>query len=194
MWYSANMSKSKLVVVITAAVVIVGWFGWWAYKTEVLIQNVTDFLTCEQAGYPIMESYPRQCRTSDGENFIELVAVGIPDLTSVQENIVVDGLKPGTRVFDSFVVFGKARGNWFFEASFPIKLLDENGTVLAQAVAQAQGDWMTTEFVPFSAPLTFSAPIGSALILVLQKDNPSGLPEHDAELRIPLIVSRPLYK
>jgi spore germination protein GerM len=52
--------------------------------------------------------------------------------------------------------------------------------------AQAQGDWMTTNFVPFSSTLTFSTPTTPTGILVLQKDNPSGLPENDAEIRIPV--------
>ncbi|NJK77742.1 MAG: hypothetical protein HC944_01515 [Nanoarchaeota archaeon] len=32
---------------------------------------ITSFEECESAGNPIMESYPRQCRTPDGENFVE---------------------------------------------------------------------------------------------------------------------------
>ncbi len=33
--------------------------------------NVTNFEECAKAGYPVMESYPRQCRTPDGKNFVE---------------------------------------------------------------------------------------------------------------------------
>lgn len=33
--------------------------------------KVTSFEECVQAGYPVMESYPRQCRTSKGEIFTE---------------------------------------------------------------------------------------------------------------------------
>jgi hypothetical protein len=32
---------------------------------------VTSFIECEEAGYPVMESYPRQCRSADGTLFIE---------------------------------------------------------------------------------------------------------------------------
>ncbi len=35
--------------------------------------NVTNFDECVAAGYPVMESYPRQCRTPEGENFVEEV-------------------------------------------------------------------------------------------------------------------------
>ncbi|NOZ76363.1 MAG: hypothetical protein GXO65_01500 [Euryarchaeota archaeon] len=35
--------------------------------------NITSFQECVQAGYPVMESYPRQCRTPDGRTFVEEV-------------------------------------------------------------------------------------------------------------------------
>ena len=87
------------------------------------------------------------------------------------------------------VVTGQARGIWYFEASFPVKLLDGNGAVLAQAPAQAQGEWMTTEFVPFRATLTFTRPTTATGTLMLQKDNASGLPKHDDSISIPVNFS-----
>lgn len=35
--------------------------------------NVTNFEECAAAGNPVMESYPRQCRTPDGQLFVEEV-------------------------------------------------------------------------------------------------------------------------
>jgi hypothetical protein len=83
-------------------------------------------------------------------------------------------------------VTGEARGTWYFEATFPIKLLDSNGNVLVQSHGQAQGGWMTNEFVPFTAQLNFAAPMTETGSLVLEKDNPSGLPEHDDSIIIPV--------
>jgi hypothetical protein len=83
-------------------------------------------------------------------------------------------------------VSGEARGNWYFEASFPIRVLDANGRELGVGVAQAQGDWMTTDFVPFSVKVNFSTPTTPTGTIVLEKDNPSGLPEHDAQVRVPV--------
>ena len=37
---------------------------------------------------------------------------------------------------------------------------------------------------PLSATLTFSSPASRTGTLILAKDNPSGLPEHAAELRV----------
>jgi|RhiMetdeSRZDD1v2_1073273.scaffolds.fasta_scaffold1231981_2 immunoglobulin-like protein involved in spore germination len=81
---------------------------------------------------------------------------------------------------------GRARGPWFFEASFPVYLLDAGGDTVAMIPATAQGEWMTREFVPFKATLTFTPPASPTGTLVLAKDNPSGLPEHAAELRVPI--------
>ena len=49
---------------------------------------------------------------------------------------------------------GQARGGWYFEANFPVLLLDANGQLLTQHYAQAKGQWMTKSFVPFNGKLT----------------------------------------
>lgn len=89
-------------------------------------------------------------------------------------------------VTSPLTVSGEARGNWYFEASFPVILIAGTGDTLVVKPAQAQGEWMTTNFVPFSLTLDFTAPAAPAGTLILKKDNPSGLPEHDNELRIPV--------
>ena len=68
--------------------------------------------------------------------------------------IKVDSPQPNQEMQSPFVVKGQARGTWFFEATFPVKLLDENGVVIKQTFAQAKGDWMTESFVPFESVLT----------------------------------------
>jgi hypothetical protein len=92
------------------------------------------------------------------------------------------------------VVTGEARGTWYFEATFPLALLDAQGNTLANGYAQAEGEWMTEDFVPFRAELTFTAPAAAtetAGTLVLQKANPSDLPEHAAEVRVPVRLPAP---
>lgn len=101
--------------------------------------------------------------------------------------IEVSSPTQGAQITSPLTVTGRARGNWYFEASFPIELKDSNDIVIATAVAQAQGDWMTVDFVPFSATITFpSQPAGSTGKLVLHKDNPSGEPQNAASLVIPI--------
>lgn len=103
--------------------------------------------------------------------------------------IVVDAPRMGDHISSPLTVTGRARGPWYFEASFPIELLDENGNKipLDPPYATARGDWMTAEFVPFSAIVTFNPPpAGRRGTLILRKDNPSGMLEHDRALEIPV--------
>jgi hypothetical protein len=37
---------------------------------EPVVSTITTFEECKNAGYPIMESYPEQCRTPEGQNFV----------------------------------------------------------------------------------------------------------------------------
>lgn len=89
----------------------------------------------------------------------------------------------------AFTVTGHARGPWFFEASFPVEVRDPQNNVIGRGIAQADGEWMTTEFVPFTAPITMTPGtyVGPA-VLVLIKDNPSGLPEHDDSVSFPIVI------
>lgn len=101
--------------------------------------------------------------------------------------IVADSPKPGDVVTSPLVVTGRARGTWYFEASFPVKLLDSNGKVLASGPASAETDWMTTDFVPFKITLDFPTPSTSTGTIELHNDNPSGLPEREDQLDIPVV-------
>src|SRR5687767_13755796 len=95
--------------------------------------------------------------------------------------------QPGDAVSSPLIVTGEARGNWYFEASFPVTLLDANGNVVVQHYAQAEEEWMTTEFVPFRAVIEFAQPPSTPTgTLVLAKDNPSGEARFDDEIRIPV--------
>ena len=141
-----------------------------------------NFADCAARGNPVMESYPRQCRVPNGETFIEDIGNAIEKSDLIRVNT------PGPNYFiaSPLLIDGEARGYWFFEATFPIKLLDGNGNIIAQHYAQAQDEWMTEDFVPFTAELDFISPDTKKGILVLEKDNPSGLSEYADELIIPV--------
>jgi hypothetical protein len=114
-----------------------------------------------------------------------------PVTTTQGQPVATDQIKldaPGSDqiVQSPLTVTGSARGNWYFEASFPVQLQDADGNVIASTPAKAQGDWMTTDFVPFTATLEFTAPATDTGFLVLKKDNPSGLPANDQELKVPV--------
>ena len=83
------------------------------------------------------------------------------------------------------MVAGSANG-WYFEAVFPVKVLDGDGTVLGSGQAQAHGDWATTSSVTFSAAISFAAPKYATGTIVFKKDNPSGLPQNDEKFALPV--------
>jgi len=105
-----------------------------------------------------------------------------------QDLIVLENIKPGDYINTKLPLelTGKARGNWYFEASFPIEILDRHASVLATGFATAQGEWMTTEFVPFKSTIKFTKtpPANSFGKIVLHKDNPSDMRELDDALEI----------
>jgi len=116
----------------------------------------------------------------------ELTAVG---LLAEEEHVVVDSPAPGATIVSPLTVSGRARGAWFFEGDFPMSIVDTNGSVIGQGYCTAKGPWMTDKFVPFEGTIAFGKP-GSVEqgVLILQKDNPTGLPKHDDALEIPVFI------
>ncbi len=107
-----------------------------------------------------------------------------------EQMIILESPLLGATVESPLRISGKARGQWFFEGSFPITLVDWDGRIIAEGTAQATGEWMTEAFVPFTAELSFKKPEDGELgALILKKDNPSGLPEHDDAIEVPVFFS-----
>lgn len=102
------------------------------------------------------------------------------------DRIIITSPLPHALIQSPLVVQGKAWGMWYFEASFPVRILDANGMELAVVPAQAQGEWMTTEFVPFKATVVFETPMTTTGTVVFEKDNPSGLPEYADAVSVPV--------
>ncbi|HEX5030608.1 MAG TPA: Gmad2 immunoglobulin-like domain-containing protein [Candidatus Eisenbacteria bacterium] len=103
------------------------------------------------------------------------------------KQVIVDSPASGALITSPVRVTGQARGSWYFEAEFPIRLLDSEDKMIGTGVARAKGDWMTSDFVPFEASIVFRAPPEESTgFLVIEKSNPSGSPEHAAESRVPV--------
>ncbi len=109
--------------------------------------------------------------------------------TVADPQVVIASPLPGLHVPRSFTIAGAARGPWFFEANLPIDIKNATGTVLLTIPATAQGDWMTTELVPFSTLIEMPADAPAGLYTVsVRKDNPSGMPENDGSIEFPIIL------
>jgi Immunoglobulin-like domain of bacterial spore germination len=133
-------------------------------------------------------------RTGPNCEFVCPAAPEIPadlqaHIDSKADMIKVMSPLPMSTVTSPFVFSGEARGNWFFEASAPVTLVNWDGLIIAEGFVTADGEWMTTDFVPFSGTLEFESPYKEGDpdfmkrgALIFKKDNPSGLPEKDDAL------------
>lgn len=177
-----------VVIVLIAGTLVLVWAFTKDKPSSIQTVTVTNFEECVAAGNSVMESYPRKC-SHNGVTYTENIGNELEKSNLIR----IDSPRPNESIQSPLSITGEARGNWFFEASFPITIKDENGQVIVQSFATAQGEWMTTEFVPYKAKITFSVEqnmVGKKGTLVLQKDNPSGLPEHDDSLEIPIVFGQ----
>lgn len=144
--------------------------------------RVTSFAECEAAGYPIQESYPPVCVTPDGQSFTQDIGTEL----EYADEFMLDSPRPQTTITSPLTITGSARGSWFFEASFTAELYDANDALLGTAIVQATGEWMTTEFVPFTGTMTFRKPTTLTGTLKIKNANASGLPENEKVVLVPI--------
>lgn len=99
--------------------------------------------------------------------------------------IYVDNPKTGIPVGNPLKISGRAPGNWFFEATAPVVLTDWDGLIIGNGYIKAEGEWMTTDYVPFSGEINYTLPtMGQNGYLILKKDNASGEPAHDDSVQM----------
>lgn len=92
----------------------------------------------------------------------------------------------GTEVNKEVTVLGMAKGPWFFEGSFPVSVVDAEGKVVGEGVAEAQGEWMTEGYVPYKATIQIKGvPQTKDGAIVLVREDPSG-EKNESFLTIPV--------
>jgi hypothetical protein len=159
-------------------------------------QASSSFEECVAQGNVVMESYPRQCRDEAGNLHSEDITAGWEAVYSNASDDLIRtvNIEAGDSVSSPLVITGEARGYWFFEASFPVTIVDWDGKIIAEHFATAEGEWMTEEFVPFTATIVFETPEQVTPVnrgaIILRRDNPSDLPENDAALEIPIVFGQ----
>ncbi len=124
-----------------------------------------------------------------GRRGTELSQKNINSTSTIEMPIIVNNIKDNQQVSNPIKIQGKARGSWFFEATFPIQLVDVDGNIITSTVGMAQSDWATTSFVNFTAELDYNnASSSGPALIVLNNDNPSGNPDFDQSIFIPVIL------
>jgi len=167
----------KKALIVIATIVII-WLG-----IRFVLGGPEDTWICEDGEW-IEHGHPSQAKPTEG----------CGEKSSQDDLIQVYNLQANDKISSPLIVEGKARGYWFFEGDFPVKLFDGNANLLATAIAHSDGDWMTEDFVEFKAELEFPLSDTEKGFLVLEKDNPSGLPENADELRIPILFNKEISK
>lgn len=191
-----NLKKSNwpivlLVIVAIAAGLAIGYFQWHQpdnasvaalntntngnRNTNVNTNNVNGMTNSNVNGNANTNQNANTAGNANTGNAAELA--DLIQLDSPKANRVISSPINGN---------GQARGSWFFEASFPVRLEDANGRIIAQTQAQADGDWMTSEFVPFTFSFTAQLTFNQTYWLVLERDNPSGQAGATQVLRVPV--------
>jgi len=75
-----------ILILLISAVIVGGGSFWWVKMQKVppieLLkiekseeEVISNFEECVAKGYPVLESYPRQCKTPDGETFVEKIDI-----------------------------------------------------------------------------------------------------------------------
>lgn len=128
--------------------------------------------------------------TTSATNIVsEIIPPIVTTATASNSNslITITTPAPESTVRSPLSISGNARGTWYFEGSFPVTLVDEEGKIIAASIATSTGEWMTEEYIPFNATLSWASTTAKKGMLILKRDNPSGLPENDYAFSIPVI-------
>ena len=162
-----------IVVAIAAAAAV---YVWQQRETDKLNQQINDLNAQLTATKSLVPESANQTDNLSANTY----------LSSKSVQVKVYAPQTNAKAVSPFAIIGQIPGNWSFEGSFPVKLQDSKGNVIAETTAQILGDWMTGNPVPFSAKLTWESNVSGTGMLVLQKDNPSGLAQNDDSVSIPI--------
>lgn len=98
------------------------------------------------------------------------------------DEVIVYTPNDSDTIASPLTVIGQIPGSWATEGDFVAVLKNSDGVQIAESVVTINGNWMTDDLVPFSTTIAYND-TGTGT-LVLQKDNPSGLPVNDDQVAI----------
>lgn len=163
------------------------------FARELRIQSISNFEECVNSGYPVMDSYPRQCAVPGGRTFIEeFTYPDYPEVSSVPPtgNVIIYSPLEQSIVSSPIYIEGEVVSDWYWEGIFNIELRNEAGDVIGSTYASAEESWMQEGYVRFTATMAYETDEKRGN-LVFMKANPSGLPENDEEYSILVLLAQP---
>ena len=152
----------------------------------ITLQFTLGYPQCGNYEEAQMQACQKERQTFDLDNLINEITQTIK-LQSVKSDPVITSPQANSKISSPLTVKGTVPAGWMFEGVFPIKLLDENKKLISQAQAKEviAGSWSTGKDVEFTATLNYSTTTLSGF-LVIEKDNPSGLPANASSYEIPV--------
>ena len=165
----------NIILTILALVVLAGVWLYLRKPEDVQVSNNTN---------PVVTNTNNNAGTVTNPN---------PDDTKLTDgSIVVELPKANSTTTSPLTLTGRARGNWFFEATAPVRVIDANGKTLGQSTIRAIGDWQTTNYVPFTGTVSYTLPSGTSTegYVLFMNDNPSGDPSRGVSYKVPVHFKR----
>jgi hypothetical protein len=180
-YFKEKNHRIYILTAIVLACLIIGAFSYYFKEASVNeSQVVSSYDECVAAGNKILETYPSQCVTEDGQTFSQEIDPQ-PDMS---KEIQVTNPTTNQLIEKTLVVSGNISGTWLFEGQSSMKLYDTNNNVVAEGIITTTSDWMTTNLVPFTGTLNFDQPDPQKGKLVIENANPSGLEENKKEFEV----------
>ncbi len=136
--------------------------------------------------YELCEQLTGMCSEDEEVNEEEV-------LSEKGNKLVLENLKDGDTVDEDFEVKGKVSGEWFFEGTFPVRVLTENEEIIKSLSATTDDDWMTSDLVSFSFKLDTNLEKESVVVIRFEKANPSGIGENDDYAQVTIKI-KPVEK
>ncbi len=102
--------------------------------------------------------------------------------------LILDNIKDGDTVDEGFQIKGRVSGEWFFEGTFPVRVLNTQGEIIESLIAASEGGWMTSNLVDFTFTLDLDLDKESIVKIVFEKSNASNLVENDDSASITVTV------
>ncbi len=172
-----RMILRSLVTVLTVVFAMM----WASFAVADKAAILDDFDECVAAGNPVMESFPRRCRSAN-KTFTE--DVGNAMLMADQIRVRIANVNEG--VLSPLEIKGEARGDWFVNGAFQVRLIDILGKEIATTTAKVEGDFGPDDFVPFTAVSIFASSAPERAVLVFEKGNPTGGAPEGERLILPV--------
>jgi hypothetical protein len=163
------MKNSKIIIILLVVIIIMLGYMTFARKPQTEIVQVQDQTHIQ----------PQTNPNPHWDN---------PTITGDSTSLVSFSLTPGQEVSGKVTLTGSLKG-YFNEGSTPLWITDESKTkVYLQTPLSSTGDWMVNTPIAFSKTVDFSSMPKGKAYLEIKADNPSGLPQYESSIWIPIVI------